>query len=60
MLPKTKSFQMKMALIITTVTIVLTDIGKVIRVKIAIGPAPSMEAASYSSRGMYSKKLMNR
>jgi hypothetical protein len=59
-LAKMKSFQMKMLLTITTVTIVLTDRGRVIWPKIRYGPAPSMDAASYVSRGINPKKDENR
>ncbi len=54
MFAKMKSFQMKMLLTRTTVMIVLADSGKVICPKIRYGPAPSSDAASYISRGMYS------
>jgi hypothetical protein len=45
-LAKTNSFQMKMALTMTTVITVFKDIGRVIRAKMRYGPAPSIDAAS--------------
>src|SRR4030081_3118757 len=53
-LAKMKSFHMKIAFTNTTVMTVFTESGIVMRRKIRYGPAPSIEAASYISRGMYS------